>query len=190
MRTRFYDRDDSGVPQRWIDMVRHTLQTTGPKVLASRMVRDYVHQLYAPAATASRELAADGFAPAKQLAAWRAGVLARWHDVRVVHVEGTGADDTPQVGAVLEVRATLDLAGLEPGDVTVEAVYGRVDETDELRSPSYAVLVDAGVGEDGLRRYEGTVPLERAGSFGYSVRVLPHSDLLPGDSDLGLLTSA
>ena len=190
VRTRFYDRDDSGVPQRWIDMVRHTLQTTGPKVLASRMVRDYVHQLYTPAATASRELAVDAFAPAKQVAAWRAGVLSRWSGVRVVHVEGTGAGDTPQVGAVLEVRASLDLAGLEPSDVTVQAAYGRVDETDDLRSPSYAVLHDAGVGEDGLRRFEGTVPLERAGSFGYSVRVLPHSDRLPGDSDLGLLTSA
>jgi starch phosphorylase len=29
-----------GVPRRWIEMVRHTLQTLGPKVLASWMVRD------------------------------------------------------------------------------------------------------------------------------------------------------
>jgi len=190
VRTRFYDRDETGVPQRWIDMVRHTLQTTGPKVLASRMVRDYVQQLYAPAAAASRALATDGFAPAKELAAWHADIVQRWAGVRVVHVEGTGAGDTPQVGAVLEVRAILDLAGLEPRDVTVQAAYGRVDEADELRAPAYAALVDAGIGEDGLHRFEGTVPLERAGSFGYSVRVLPHSDLLPGDADLGLLTSA
>ena len=33
---------------RWIEMVRHTLQTLGPEVLASRMVRDYVLGLYAP----------------------------------------------------------------------------------------------------------------------------------------------
>ena len=57
VRARFYDRDGTGVPQRWIDMVRHTLQTTGPKVLASRMVRDYVDELYAPAAVSSRALA-------------------------------------------------------------------------------------------------------------------------------------
>ena len=35
-------------------MVRHTLQTLGPKVLATRMVRDYVLGLYAPAADSSR----------------------------------------------------------------------------------------------------------------------------------------
>ena len=63
VRTRFYDRDANGVPQRWIDMVRHTLQTTGPKVLASRMVHDYVVQLYAPAAEASRALSASSAMP-------------------------------------------------------------------------------------------------------------------------------
>src|SRR5260370_40126531 len=38
---RFYDRDAAGVPTRWGQMVRHTLKTLGPKVLASRMVTDY-----------------------------------------------------------------------------------------------------------------------------------------------------
>lgn len=47
---KFYERDERGVPQRWVEMVRHTLQTLGPKVLASRMVRDYVEHYYAPAA--------------------------------------------------------------------------------------------------------------------------------------------
>ncbi|MEX2291782.1 MAG: alpha-glucan family phosphorylase [Mycobacteriales bacterium] len=190
VRTRFYDRDDGGVPQRWIDMVRHTLQTTGPKVLASRMVRDYVHQLYRPAAVASRGLAASSFAEAKSLAQWRAEVVCRWPGVRVVHVEGAGIGDAPQVGSLLELRAVVDLGGLEPASVTVQAVYGRVDEADELRAPSYAVLADAGVGDDGLHRFEGTVPLERAGSFGYSVRVLPHAAALPGDADLALVTTA
>ncbi len=36
-------------------MVRHTLQTLGPKVLASRMVRDYVEQYYMPAAQSLRK---------------------------------------------------------------------------------------------------------------------------------------
>ena len=190
VRTRFYDRDAGGVPQRWVDMVRHTLQTLGPKVLASRMVRDYVHQLYTPAAQSSRALAADGFAPAKELAQWRARVVGRWPEVRVGHVEAGGVGDTPQVGTVLEVRASIDLAGLAPRDVTVQAVYGRVDEADELRVPAYVVLTAVGPGEDGLQRYEGVVPLERAGSFGYSVRVLPHSDALPSDADLGLVVTA
>ena len=38
---RFYDVDAEGLPQNWISMITHTLATLGPKVLASRMVRDY-----------------------------------------------------------------------------------------------------------------------------------------------------
>lgn len=48
--TKFYERDEHGVPRRWMEMVRHTLQVLGPKVLASRMVRDYTEKYYAPAA--------------------------------------------------------------------------------------------------------------------------------------------
>src|SRR5246127_3338708 len=51
---KFYERDEHGVPPRWVEMVRHTLQTLGPKVLASRMVRDYVEQYYLPAAESLR----------------------------------------------------------------------------------------------------------------------------------------
>jgi len=190
VRTRFYDRGADGVPERWVDMVRHTLQTLGPKVLASRMVRDYVHQLYAPAAVASRGLAAQGFAPARELAAWRGKVAAAWPGVRVVGVDADGAGDAPAVGGMLVVRATVDLAGLADGDITVQAVHGRVDEHDDLHRPRTTPLHPIGAGDDGLPRYEGEVPLERAGAFGYTVRVLPHSALLPGDTDLGLMAQA
>src|SRR6185312_6420798 len=36
---KFYDRGADGLPARWVEMVRHTLEDLGPKVLASRMVR-------------------------------------------------------------------------------------------------------------------------------------------------------
>ncbi|MGZ6791839.1 MAG: alpha-glucan family phosphorylase, partial [Mycobacteriales bacterium] len=175
VRTRFYDVDADGVPKRWVDMVRHTLQTLGPKVLASRMVRDYVHHLYTPAAGASRALAAQGFSSAKELAGWRSRVATSWPGVRVLHVEGGGVGDAPAVGSSLAVRASVDLGGLAPSDVVVQAVYGRVDEHDVIHRPVYVPLAPDGDGEDGLPRYAGTVPLERAGSYGYTVRVLPHS---------------
>jgi starch phosphorylase len=190
VRARFYDRDDHGVPQRWIDMVRHTLQTTGPKVLASRMVRDYVHQLYAPAAKASRALSGSGYDPARELAGWRSQVSAAWPGVHVVHVETSGGVDTPQVGATLDLRASIDLGGLQPEQVSVSVAFGRVDEADELRSPAVRPLTLVEQGEDGLWRFEGAVTLERPGAFGYTVRVQPHHALLPGDADLGLLTTA
>jgi starch phosphorylase len=189
VRPRFYDVDEDGVPRRWVEMVRHTLQSLGPKVLASRMVRDYVHQLYTPAALASRALAEEEFAPARELAAWRSAVVTAWPGVRVVHVEAGGVGDAPSVGAVLSLRATVDLAGLAPEDVVVQALYGRVDEHDELVAPVQVALRPTGPADDGLPRYEGEVALERAGAYGYAVRVLPTHPLLPSPADLALVTT-
>jgi starch phosphorylase len=190
VRPRFYDVDGDGIPQRWVDMVRHTLQTLGPKVLASRMVRDYVHQLYTPASRSAQVLAGGGFAQAKALSGWRNQVTDSWPLVRVQHVESDAVADTPEVGSSLAVRASVDLGKLSPEDVVVQAVYGRVDEHDVLHRPVYISLAFAGQGDDGLLRFEGQVPLARAGSYGYTVRVIPHHDLLPTDAELGLLAEA
>ena len=38
----FYDRDESGLPVRWLDMVRSSLMTLGPMFSATRMVGEYV----------------------------------------------------------------------------------------------------------------------------------------------------
>jgi glycogen phosphorylase len=42
----FYSRDADGLPQQWLDMVRASLRTIGPKFGAGRMVRDYAEQIY------------------------------------------------------------------------------------------------------------------------------------------------
>ena len=171
-------------PARWVEMVRHTLKGLGPQVLATRMVRDYVTQLYAPAAAGSGQVSADGYAAAKQLAAWRIKVLGAWPAVHVRHVESSGVGDTPELGASLSLRAEVDLAGLDPSDVDVQAAYGRVDESNGLHEVQSTPLAYANDG-DGLHRWEGTVPLERPGAFGYTVRVLPRHPLLATEAELG-----
>ena len=38
----FYERDESGLPQRWLEMVCHSLRTLGPRFSATRMLAEYV----------------------------------------------------------------------------------------------------------------------------------------------------
>jgi len=185
----FYGVDDVGVPTRWIEMVRHTLTTLGPEVLASRMVRDYVTELYAPAASASAAFAPDGFAAAAAFAAWRRTVTSAWEGVRVAHVEAAGVGDIPELGAPLTMRAQVDLPGLSPEDVAVQAVYGRVDDHEQLHDVTTSPMRFEG--SDGDQHwYVGEVPLTRSGPFGYTVRVLPAHPALTGPAELGLVATA
>ncbi len=190
VRQRFYERDADGVPPGWMDMVRHTLATLGPRVQATRMVQEYVERLYAPAACASARLAADGYSGAKELAAWRGEVLERWPRVQVRHVESTGAGDTPSVGTSLTLRVEVDLAGLGPSDVTVEAVTGTVADGGTLRDAETVPMDYLGDGE-GLHHFGVELTLARPGPFGYTARVVPRNPLLSGvPAELGVVTVA
>jgi glycogen phosphorylase len=186
VRSRFYDVDRDRLPRRWIEMVRHTLQSLGPQVLASRMVRDYVVQLYSPAAASSRTMSADDYTGARDAAAWELRVRAAWPNVKVTHVESSGVADAPELGQQLDVRAVVELGDVTPDDVEVQLAYGPVDDEDNLREPTYTQMLRTEA-IDGSWRYECSVPLERRGPFGYTVRVLPRHPALSAPADLDLV---
>ncbi|MFD7067734.1 alpha-glucan family phosphorylase [Streptomyces sp. NPDC059913] len=185
---RFYDRGGEGLPERWIEMVRRTLGVLGPKVLAGRMVGEYVERLYGPAARAGRALDAG---TARRLAEWKAKVRAAWPQVAVDHVEAepsTAADGSAELGATLTLRVRAALGELDPGDVEVQAVAGRVDTADGISDAQVFPLKPAG-GQDleGRWLYEGPLALDRTGPYGYTVRVLPAHPLLASGAELGLV---
>lgn len=182
---RFYDQGTQGLPGRWIEMVRHTLTTLGPKVLAGRMVRDYVNELYAPAARSHRAIQGP---TAAALAEWKRRVRQRWPQVSVDHVETSAVDGTPELGSTLTLRAQVSLGGLDPADVDVQLVSGRVDAADRLGAPTAQSLKVTGRADvSGRYAYEGPLTLDRTGAFGYTVRVLPAHPLLASSAELGLV---
>ena len=42
----FYERDENGIPVAWLERVRASLRTLGPRFCATRMLDDYVSQIY------------------------------------------------------------------------------------------------------------------------------------------------
>ncbi|MEU2732801.1 alpha-glucan family phosphorylase [Streptomyces griseoviridis] len=184
---RFYERGRTGLPDRWIEMVRQTLTLLGPKVLAGRMVREYVERLYTPAAHAHRAMTPD---TARALAGWKERVRAAWPGVRVDHVETTTATPTAELGSTLGLRVRVALAGLGSEDVEVQAVSGRVDPEDRLTDATATPLKPVGTPDlEGRWLYEGPLALDRTGPYGYTVRILPSHPLLASPTELGLVTT-
>ncbi|MFD5639665.1 MULTISPECIES: alpha-glucan family phosphorylase [unclassified Streptomyces] len=182
---RFYERGQEGLPDRWIEMVRRTLTHLGPKVLAGRMVREYVERLYAPAAQAHRSLTPE---TARELAVWKSRVRAAWPRVTVDHVEASSATTTAELGTTLSLRVRVGLGDLVPDDVEVQAVAGRVDGDDRIADAVCVPLKPTnGPDLEGRWAYEGPLSLDRTGSFGYTVRILPSHRLLASGAELGLV---
>ncbi len=188
----FYDRDADGLPRGWIAMMKESIKVLAPTFSGDRMVKQYAEGFYAPAAEQYRRLAADGFAEAKALVTWKTKVRDLWPSVRIVAVDETGAvldggSREVAVGDQVPVTARVDLAGLDPLDVTVEAFYSTLSSDGALRT-GRGMPLELGEQVDGCYLYRGAVPARTSGLHGFAVRVLPrHQDVLV-PNELPLIT--
>lgn len=182
----FYERDDRGIPPRWLAMVRHTLQSLGPKVLATRMVREYVTRLYVPAAQSNDAMMTRHCALAASLAQWKAHMFQAWSKVRIDHVESEGIGDVVTAGSSVDVRAFVSLGDIQPLDVTVQVLSGRVDADDRIQSPMTTDMEPVERYEGSRWKYRASLTLDRNGPFGYTVRILPRHEGMITPVEMGL----
>jgi starch phosphorylase len=184
---RFYDRSEGPIPRRWTERVKNSIQTTGAFVSADRMVRDYVTELYEPAAAQSEAMRAEGYERARALAQWKSRVRTAWAGVKILDAEGdlTAAD----VGNQRDVTAVVSLGELDTSDVVVQLAHGPVGSNGELLDPQI-VAMETDSFDSGVANYRGTFATEKAGLYGFAVRVLPAHEDLPNPVDVGLITWA
>lgn len=183
---RFYERDEAGLPRDWIAMMKKSIETLAPTFSGDRMVKQYAEQFYLPAAERYRRLTSDGFAKAKEIAAWKARVRDAWRDVRVTWVDGRDGSAV-RAGEEFEVTAKVALGYLDPAEVTVEAYTSRLRPDGGLRNGRGTSLEWVGC-EYGEQVYRGTVAGRSSGQHGYTVRVLPRNDDVLIPNELPLIT--
>ncbi len=182
----FYDRDNDGVPHRWIERLAVNWSTLGWNVTAARMVRSYVTELYEPAAAASDTLSADGAAGARELAAWKAHLEEAWPGVSVRVVSDLSDLDAGAPGVEREIIAEIDPSDLGLDQLVAQVVHGplRADGTfDETKLETVAMQQHL----DGS--YRGVFTPVGAGPWGATVRVLPTHPHLTNVLDTGLVAS-
>lgn len=184
MLPRFYGRTD-GVPTRWLTDVRHTLAELGPKVQATRMVKDYINDLYTPVAASSRALQSAHVAG--ELAGWKSFLRQQWGNVAIDHVEAS-AHEQVKVGDEVTVRACVSLGSVDPSDVRVELNYGKVQDDDSLTSVHTLTMEGAQSYEDGRHQFVGVCTVNEPGPFGYTVRIMPQHEHMDSPAELGLIT--
>lgn len=77
----FYDRDAAGIPRAWVARIRASMSRLAPQFSTNRMAREYIEQLYLPAAAAFRHRTAQKGKIAKGLRQWDKQLRRHWHKV-------------------------------------------------------------------------------------------------------------
>ena len=182
---RFYERDEAGVPHGWVQVMKNAIGSNGPAYSMQRMVKDYEELYYAPAAATGAQAAARDYALARELAAWKAGLRLRWHNV---HVEaGAGGPDALTVSEAFPVQARAWLHGIPEAQVAVEAVYGPVGEDGQIGPVQVAPLAPAGQDDNGATLYAGTLAPADSGRYVVGIRIRPQHPGMVNAGDTALV---
>jgi starch phosphorylase len=168
----YYQEREEGVPVDWMRRVKQSLMHLSPQFNSLRMVGEYMSQLYEPAHQAFLEMSNDSFAPARGRSKWNEQVEKVWDNVSFLEI-GPAPDVSVLTGRPIPMRAVVNLAGLSPKDVRVEAVIGRVGANGNLEETQVMSLPAVEQQGDAYVFLKEFVP-HQTGRLGYSLRISPN----------------
>jgi starch phosphorylase len=176
---------DGSVPTGWVTMMKQSIADLAWRFSTARMVRDYATKGYLPADQRYRTMHVNDRAAAVDSLAWRQRVNSAWPSVKIIRVEDDAAVANA-VGRDITVHATIDLGGLNPEDVSVEAIIGKVGSTRDLYREGVIVLSPVESAGTGVK-YAASFRLSHPGNQGYTVRIRPSREGVPVAHELPLV---
>lgn len=168
----YYDVGEHDVPEDWMRRVKQSLSYITPHFNCQRMVTEYMEQLYEPAHRGYVTARENGFERARERSRWKESVTKYWGSVTFLDL-GPGPGNSVISGSAIPLRAVVELAGLQPSDVRVEAVVGRVGPAGQLEDTQVLTLPPVEQQGTAVVFAREFVPYQ-TGRLGYSMRVSPN----------------
>jgi starch phosphorylase len=168
----FYDRDDNGMPVRWLGRIRESMALLTPRFSASRAIREYTEDHYLPAAKAYRERADSDGKVGAELLLWQRDIASHWHTLRFGAVTTETHDGWHHFGV------QVFPGSLKPDEFRVQfyadpvtALEGSIREA-SIREASVIDAVTDGVETAGAIVYRADIATGRPAND-YTARVTP-----------------
>jgi glycogen phosphorylase len=161
----FYERDESGMPGKWLGRIRESMARLTPEFSATRAIREYTESHYLPAASRYRDRAADDGASALVCSNGSRTFERHWSTVHFVSIRINTHDGQHFF------QADVAPGSLTPDHLRVE-LYA---DSAQGKSACFEVMDPSGPSPDtpGSYTYSAQVSATRPASD-YTARIVPH----------------
>lgn len=179
----YYARNKKGYSEGWIKVVKNSIAQIAPHYTMKRQLDDYYSKFYCKLAKRFQTLAANDNAKAKEIAAWKEDVVAKWDSIEIVSCDKveelkngdieSGKEYT--ITYVIDEKGLNDAVGLE-----LVTTYTTADGKQHVYSVEPLSVVKK---EGDLYTFQVKHSLSNAGSFKVSYRMFPKNPELPHRQD-------
>jgi starch phosphorylase len=179
----YYNQGNLGYSEGWVKVIKNSIAQIAPNYTMKRQLDDYFTKFYEPLARRRKQLFADNYRKARDIAAWKELVASRWDDIHVVSYEK--AEDMV-AGSILsgkkyKFKYIIDEQGLDDA-VGLELVTLYRDEEGKQHI-SQVEQLKVTKREGNLFTFEGVHTIPTAGSFQVAYRMFPKNADLPHRQD-------
>ena len=165
----YFEKNSKGYSPRWIEYIKNSIGHIAPHFTMKRMIDDYIIRFYDPESRRFNALAANDFALAKEIVAWKEKVVAAWDGIKVLDFQADGPIAS-STGQTYNVKAVIDTNGLGRS-IGLEFVVYRVKDGEEhlYETKQFTVTKE----DNSILTYELHDKIHDAGVFRYGFRLYP-----------------
>ncbi|MEY2949797.1 MAG: hypothetical protein RLZZ248_998 [Bacteroidota bacterium] len=182
----YFDKNEKGVPVKWISYVKHIIADVAPHFTMKRMMDDYFEYFYQPLKTNDQALfnQENNF---EHFIQWKKDIQAKWEGLRRTDIRLMDTENESLVlGEPFDATLEIYLNGIDAQSIGLEVVlFKRIDEHKlELKTAHPMQLKEEG---NGTAIFTCKYIPEYAGVLEYGFRVYPQHSLLAHRQDLPLV---
>ncbi len=180
----YYNQDNNGISSEWITLMKNSIKTTGGKYSTSRMLIDYINDLYMPLCNLNKKYF-QNLDNVMSYTEWKRIAKQNWQNIKIT--QDRNVDNGKfNAGSQITVNCEVELPNIDEKNVEVQVYFGQVLDNGTVRNVYTEEMNKVGE-EDGKKFYEATLDLTTGGNFGYTFRVMPKHDMLVDSENLDLV---
>ena len=182
----YYDKNENGYSDKWVEIMKNSIMTTGGKYSTSRMLVDYTNKLYMPLCNLTKKYY-ENIEDVATFEEWKRSLYNSWDEIKIEQMNNLD-NITMDAGNNIEVHCSVQLPNINIENITVEAYYGKILDNGVVEDVS--IIPMKLVKEEPENRkyyYSAKIELTTGGNYGYTFRVMPKHEMILEPTNLNLV---
>ncbi len=175
----YFAKNSKGYSPEWIQYIKGSIGHIAPHFTMKRMIDDYIARFYDPESRRFNALSADNNKLAKEIVAWKEGVVEKWDGIQVLDYSNT-TPSSSATGENYEIEFKIDTNGIGR-DLGLEYVSYKIENGKESL---YQVIPFKVSNQDGnIITFKLDEKIKDAGVYRYGFRLYPFNPNLAHRQD-------
>ena len=182
----YYDKDENGISEKWMRIMKNSITSTGGKYSTSRMLVDYTNNLYMPLCNLTKKYY-ENIDNVAEFNLWKKNLYINWKDIKITQKNNLN-NITMDAGNNIEVKCEVKLPNISVDNIEAQCYYGKILDNGIVENVSIIPMKLTSKDEENkIYEYTTKIELRTGGNYGYTFRVMPKHEMLLDSENLNLV---